>query len=99
MAASSERHPVSVPEIPAYLDCLLSDEPLTGGVAPAIGRSHLRALTVLGFPHVTFPGLLDELNRLGVAYRWATRFIPLDRELRPNLRQQAGLPIFLNRAL
>ncbi|WP_315743055.1 MULTISPECIES: conjugal transfer protein TrbE [unclassified Bradyrhizobium] len=76
---STKRHPVSVPEIPAYLDCFLSDEPLTGGVAPAIGRRHLRALTVLGFPHVTFPGLLDELNRLGVAYRWATRFIPLDR--------------------
>ncbi|MEH2484149.1 conjugal transfer protein TrbE [Bradyrhizobium sp. AZCC 2230] len=76
---STKRHPVSVPEIPAYLDCFLSDEPLTGGLSPAIGRSHLRALTVLGFPHVTFPGLLDELNRLGVAYRWSTRFIPLDR--------------------
>ncbi|WOH63630.1 conjugal transfer protein TrbE [Bradyrhizobium sp. BWA-3-5] len=76
---STKRHPVRVPEIPAYLDCFLSDEPLTGGLAPAIGRSHLRALTVLGFPHVTFPGLLDELNRLGVPYRWATRFIPLDR--------------------
>jgi type IV secretion system protein VirB4 len=76
---STKRHPVSVPEIPAYLDCFLSDEPLTGGLSPAIGRSHLRALTVLGFPHVTFPGLLDELNRLGVAYRWTTRFIPLDR--------------------
>ncbi|WP_024510702.1 conjugal transfer protein TrbE [Bradyrhizobium sp. ARR65] len=76
---STKRHPVSVPEIPAYLDCFLSDEPLTGGLSPAIGRSHLRALTVLGFPHVTFPGLLDELNRLGVPYRWATRFLPLDR--------------------
>ncbi|MDH2380716.1 conjugal transfer protein TrbE [Bradyrhizobium sp. CER78] len=78
---STKRHQVSVPEIPAYLDCFLSDEPLTGGLSPAIGRSHLRALTVLGFPHITFPGLLDELNRLGVAYRWATRFLPLDRTL------------------
>ncbi|QQO12469.1 conjugal transfer protein TrbE [Bradyrhizobium diazoefficiens] len=76
---STKRHPVRVPKTPAYLDCFLSDEPLTGGLSPAIGRSHLRALTVLGFPHVTFPGLLDELNRLGVPYRWATRFIPLDR--------------------
>ncbi|WP_445216097.1 conjugal transfer protein TrbE [Bradyrhizobium sp. Pa8] len=78
---STKRHPVNVPEIPAYLDCFLSDEPLTGGLSPAIGRSHLRALTVLGFPAVTFPGLLDELNRLGVPYRWATRFLPLDRTL------------------
>ncbi|WP_027583748.1 conjugal transfer protein TrbE [Bradyrhizobium sp. Ai1a-2] len=76
---STKRHPVAVPDIPAYLDCFLSDEPLTGGISPAIGHSHLRALTVLGFPAVTFPGLLDELNRLGVPYRWATRFLPLDR--------------------
>lgn len=76
---STKRHPVKVPEIPAYLDAYLCDEPLTGGLAPAIGRSHLRTVTVLGFPAVTFPGVLDDLNRLGVAYRWATRFLPLDR--------------------
>ncbi len=49
---STKRHPVGVPEIPAYLDAFLSDEPLTGGLSPAIGRSHLRTVTVLGFPAV-----------------------------------------------
>ncbi len=76
---STKRHPVGVPDIPAYLDAFLSDEPLTGGLSPAIGRSHLRTVTILGFPAVTFPGVLDDLNRLGVAYRWTTRFLPLDR--------------------
>jgi len=76
---STKRHPVRVPGIPAYLDAFLCDEPLTGGLSPAIGRSHLRTVTILGFPAVTFPGVLDDLNRLGVAYRWATRFLPLDR--------------------
>jgi type IV secretion/conjugal transfer VirB4 family ATPase len=76
---STKRHSVSVPEIPAYLDAFLSDEPLTGGLSPAIGRSHLRTVTILGFPAVTFPGVLDDLNRLGGAYRWTTRFLPLDR--------------------
>lgn len=76
---STKRHPVRVPDVPAYLDAFLSDEPLTGGLSPAIGRSHLRTVTVLGFPAVTFPGVLDDLNRLGVDYRWATRFLPLDR--------------------
>jgi hypothetical protein len=52
---STKRHPVSVPDIPTYLDAFLSDEPLTGGLSPAIGRSHLRTVTVLGFPAVTFP--------------------------------------------
>jgi type IV secretion/conjugal transfer VirB4 family ATPase len=76
---STKRHSVSVPDIPAYLDAVLSDEPLTGGLSPAIGRSHLRTLTIQGFPAVTFPGVLDDLNRLGVTYRWTTRFLPLDR--------------------
>ena len=76
---STKRHQVGVPDIPAYLDAYLCDEPLTAGLSPALGRSHLRTLTVLGFPAVTFPGVLDDLNRLGVAYRWATRFLPLDR--------------------
>jgi type IV secretion/conjugal transfer VirB4 family ATPase len=76
---STKRHPVSVPDIPTYLDAFLSDEPLTGGLSPAIGRSHLRTVTVLGFPTVTFPGVLDDLNRLGIAYRWTTRFLPLDK--------------------
>ena len=28
---------------------------------------------------MTVPGILDDLNRLGLSYRWVTRFIPLDR--------------------
>jgi type IV secretion system protein VirB4 len=31
---STRRHPVAVPEVPMHLDALLSDEPLTGGLAP-----------------------------------------------------------------
>ena len=30
-------------------------------------------------PSVTVPGIFDDLNRLGLSYRWVTRFIPLDR--------------------
>ncbi len=36
-------------------------------------------LTVVGFPTVTTPGILDELNRLAFAYRWSTRAIMLDK--------------------
>src|SRR3546814_12535011 len=44
-----------------------------------LGDRHLRTVSVLGFPNTTRPGLLDDLNRLGFAYRWATRFLPLDK--------------------
>jgi type IV secretion system protein VirB4 len=76
---STRRHKIAVPEVPAYLDAVMVDVPLTGGLEPMLGESHLRALTVLGFPGSTTPGLLDALNHLGFAYRWATRFIPLDK--------------------
>jgi type IV secretion/conjugal transfer VirB4 family ATPase len=76
---STHRHAVAVPEIPAYLDALLADEALTGGLEPMLGDSHLRVLTVRGFPASTWPGLLDDLNRLGFPYRWTTRFLFLDK--------------------
>jgi type IV secretion system protein VirB4 len=76
---STRRHPVTSPEVPAYLDALLADEPLTGGLEPMLGTAHVRVLTVRGFPASTWPGLLDDLNRLGFPYRWTTRFLFLDK--------------------
>lgn len=70
---------VRVPETPVYLDALLADEPLTGGLEPMLGAHHLRTLTITGFPTATFPGLLDELNRQAFPYRWSTRAIMLDK--------------------
>ncbi|MGL3821302.1 conjugal transfer protein TrbE [Sphingopyxis sp. R3-92] len=76
---SSRRQRVRVPETSMHLDALLADEPLAGGLEPRLGEHHLRTLTVIGFPTVTFPGLLDELNRLAFDYRWSTRAIMLDK--------------------
>ncbi|WP_256754821.1 conjugal transfer protein TrbE [Mesorhizobium sp. Mes31] len=76
---STNRHRVRVPETPMYLDAMLADQPLTGGLEPRLGASHLRILTVTGFPTATTPGLLDELNRLAFPYRWSTRAILLDK--------------------
>ena len=76
---STKRQLVRVPEIPMYLDAVLADQPLIGGLEPMLGNSHLRVLTVVGFPTVTTPGILDELNRLAFAYRWSTRAIMLDK--------------------
>jgi len=76
---STRRQRVRVPETPFYLDALLSDEGLTGGLEPRLGDHHLRTLTVTGFPTTTFPGLLDELNAQAFPYRWSTRAIMLDK--------------------
>ena len=76
---STRQQRVRVPETPMHLDALLTDEPLTGGLEPQLGRAHLRTLTVVGFPTATHPGILDELNRLAFPYRWSTRAILLDK--------------------
>ena len=76
---STNRHRVRVPEAPMYLDALLADQPLTGGLEPRLGEQHLRILTIVGFPTATTPGILDELNRLAFEYRWSTRAILLDK--------------------
>jgi type IV secretion system protein VirB4 len=76
---STKRHPVRVPDIPMCLDGVLVDTPLTGGLEPMLGETHLRSITVLGFPNTTRPGMLDALNHQDFAYRWVTRFLPLDK--------------------
>ena len=76
---STHEHRVVAPEVPFYLDALLTDEPLTGGLAPKLGDEHLRVLTIRGFPTSTWPGLLDELNAQGFGYRWVTRYLFLDK--------------------
>ncbi|MEO0822481.1 MAG: conjugal transfer protein TrbE [Pseudomonadota bacterium] len=76
---SAKRHPVRAPFTPMYLDALLADGALVGGLAPSLGGAALRLVSVNGFPPMTEPGLLSDLDALGFDYRWVTRFIPLDK--------------------
>lgn len=76
---SPKRHPVRVPEIPMYLDAILADSPLVGGLEPRLGETPIKVISVLGYPGQSIPGLLDDLNRLAIEYRWSTRFICMDK--------------------
>jgi type IV secretion/conjugal transfer VirB4 family ATPase len=89
---STKRHTIQPPQTPMYLDGLLADTSLRGGLDPMLGDAHLRCLSILGFPGTTQPGLLDALNHLEFPYRWTTRFIALDKtranKALTNLRRQ-----------
>jgi len=78
---SDRRHVITVPETPMYLDGILADTPLVGGLEPRLGDLHVRTLTILGFPSLSRPGILDALNHQDFGYRWVTRFIALDKTL------------------
>ncbi|MDE8652480.1 conjugal transfer protein TrbE [Novosphingobium album (ex Liu et al. 2023)] len=78
---SDRRHAVAAPETPMYIDAILTDTPLVGGLEPRLGELHVRTLTILGFPSLSRPGILDALNHQDFGYRWVTRFIALDKTL------------------
>ncbi|MGT2457744.1 VirB4 family type IV secretion/conjugal transfer ATPase [Cupriavidus basilensis] len=71
-------HPVKVPGIPMYLDAVLASKDLFAGTKPRIGDSHVRVVSLRGFPSESFPAILDALNQLPISYRWSTRFIAMD---------------------
>src|SRR3546814_16907393 len=74
---SERRHVVAVPETPMYLDGLLADTPLTGGLEPKLGDAHLRTLTILGFPNLSRPAILHAFTHQDFGYRWVTPLIAL----------------------
>jgi type IV secretion system protein VirB4 len=72
-------HPVEPPPDGCYLDSLLADRPLAGGWAPRVGELHLRLIALHGFPHASFPGILDFLGGLGFPFRASHRILPLSQ--------------------
>jgi type IV secretion/conjugal transfer VirB4 family ATPase len=75
---SGNDHSFALPNIPTFLNDILACEDLLGGVEPRIGRKHICVLAIDGFPRMSSPGLLRELDSLPVEYRWNTRAIMLD---------------------
>lgn len=77
---STKDHQVLAPEVPFYIDALLADSALLPGFQPKLGDSYLKIITILSFPGKSQPGILDSLNRLGVEYRWVSRFLCMDKQ-------------------
>src|SRR3546814_17514452 len=71
---STRRHAVAAPETPMYLDGLLADTPLTGGLEPKLGDHPIRTLTLQGVPMASRPGIFDSLNQDNCSCRLVMRF-------------------------
>jgi len=76
---SDRRFPLIVPDVPFYLDEMLTDRPFTGGLSPRLGRRFLKTISVRAYVGRTLPCLLDALNELPVEYRWVGRYLPMDK--------------------
>src|SRR3954470_11724189 len=77
---SGSDHPFASPEFPCYLNEILACDDFLGGIEPQIGRKHIRIIAIDGFPKMSSPGILRELDALPIEYRWNTRALLIDAE-------------------
>ncbi|MGV2114527.1 conjugal transfer protein TrbE [Agrobacterium salinitolerans] len=76
---TGENHPVRLPEIPMYLDWLVTAE-LQHGLTPLVENRFLGVVAIDGLPAESWPGILNSLDLMPLTYRWSSRFIFLDAE-------------------
>lgn len=70
---------IKLPTVNRLLDNYINDCPVIGGLEPKIGNKNIAVISILNFPNVSTPGLLDQLNRIDLEYRFSTRYISLDK--------------------
>ncbi len=73
-----EDHAFALPEIPCYLNDVLACEDFHGGIEPRLSRKHISIIAIDGFPKMSSPGILRELDALPTEYRWNTRAVLID---------------------
>ncbi|MDQ1269932.1 MAG: type secretion system protein TrbE, partial [Thermodesulfobacteriota bacterium] len=76
---TGERHKIKLPEIPMYLDYLLSSQDVTGGIVPKIADKYISVVAIDGFPAESYPMMLSGLDSLSIPYRFNTRYICMDQ--------------------
>jgi type IV secretion system protein VirB4 len=69
---------LNIPPCAMYLDAVIGGQELWAGDTPRIGERFIACLAIEGFPHDSFPLMLSVLDDLAIAYRFSTRFKPLD---------------------
>ncbi|MBD8665717.1 VirB4 family type IV secretion/conjugal transfer ATPase [Rhizobium sp. CFBP 8752] len=76
---TGENHPVRLPDIPMYLDWLVTAE-LQHGLTPMVENRFLGVVAIDGLPAESWPGILNTLDRMPLTYRLSSRFVFLDAE-------------------
>lgn len=72
---------VKIQKVPFALNNYLCDTPLLRNLSDLkLGKTYVKAITIIDIPNFTEPCILDELNNLPFEYRWVTRFIFLSKQ-------------------
>lgn len=82
-ALTGEETALNIPPAGAYLDAVIGGRELWPGDTPRLGSTidgrFICCVAIEGFPQESFPGILDALDHLPIAFRWTTRMIYLDQ--------------------
>ncbi|NTI26739.1 VirB4 family type IV secretion/conjugal transfer ATPase (plasmid) [Rhizobium rhizogenes] len=76
---TGENHPVRLPDIPMYLDWLVTAE-LQHGLTPTVENRFLGVVAIDGLAAESWPGILNSLDLMPLTYRWSSRFVFLDEQ-------------------
>ncbi|MGO4568000.1 conjugal transfer protein TrbE [Rhizobium sp. 2YAF20] len=76
---TAENHPIRLPDIPMYLDWLVTAD-LQHGLSPKIENRFLGVVAIDGLPAESWPGILNSLDLMPLTYRWSSRFVFLDEQ-------------------
>ena len=74
---TGENHPVRLPDVPMYLDWLVTAE-YQHGLTPTVDGRFVGVVAIDGLPAESWPGILNVLDQLPLTYRWSSRFMFLD---------------------
>jgi type IV secretion system protein TrbE len=77
---SFSRHPIRFPHTQILLDRVLPDSELVNDLTMRLGEYYIPIVGVNDFPEETYPAIFEPLNRVGIEYRWSTRFLCLAKE-------------------
>jgi len=76
---TGENHPLRLPDVPMYLDWLVTAE-LQHGLTPLVENRFLGVVAIDGLPAESWPGILNALDLMPLTYRWSSRFVFLDEQ-------------------
>lgn len=74
---TGESHPVRLPDVPMYLDWLVTAE-YEHGLTPTVDGRFVGVVAIDGLPAESWPGILNILDQMPLTYRWSSRFMFLD---------------------
>lgn len=82
---SLNKQNICLPLTPIFLGNYLCDSVLKGGLQLKLEtelghEEYITPISIMGYPHLTRPCFFDDLNKLGIEYRWNIRYRALGKQ-------------------